>query len=122
MKPKQPTEKIIDWSLSLKRANNKPDLAIELLEILIQDLQQTQSKIAKAAKTKNKEQLLHHAHKLHGATCYCGVPRLESAAATLENQLKIKKNPDLEKFTHTLETEITAVLTTYQTDFIDKKL
>jgi two-component system sensor histidine kinase BarA len=117
----QPTsEKIIDWALSLKRANNKPDLAKELLELLVEDLQQTQNKILQAGKTKDLKELLHYTHKLHGATCYCGVPRLENAAAMLESQLKIKNNPDLEKFSDALNTEIAAVLTTYQTEFTEK--
>ena len=121
MNTKPRTEKIIDLELSLKRANNKPDLAEELLGLLIQDLQETQKKILDAWEVKDWPQLLHQAHKLNGATCYCGVPRLQIAAATLENELKIKNSPKIKQLVKNLDAEISALFAAYKQNLFTKK-
>ena len=37
-----------------------------------------------------REELIHVIHKLHGSSSYCGVPRLKSLCATLEQALQEK--------------------------------
>jgi len=79
---------LIDWTQALQRAAGKAELAEEMLQLLIQSLPQASRQIQQAI-TDNEQQLLLHAlHKLHGACCYSGVPRLKNLLEGLETQLK----------------------------------
>jgi two-component system sensor histidine kinase BarA len=42
----------------------------------------------------DRKQLLEHVHRLHGATRYCGTPRLEALAGKLETLLKSDAGDD----------------------------
>ncbi|MCW5590186.1 MAG: two-component sensor histidine kinase BarA [Legionellales bacterium] len=79
---------IIDLTLATKLAGGKPDLAIELLEMLIEKLPEEKATIIETYQTNDFEQLEHYVHKLHGATCYCGVPKLKQATHQFETVLK----------------------------------
>ena len=68
--------KIIDWSLALKRAGNKEELAKEMLKGLVQSLPETKVNISEALTSQDLEQLKVLIHKLNGACCYSGVPSL----------------------------------------------
>ena len=85
----------IDWALSLRMANGKQELASDLLTMLIANIPIARAQIAKAYAERNQPAMLDHVHKFHGATCYCGVPRLKAAAATLETALKIRHVDDV---------------------------
>ena len=79
---------LIDWSAALQRSAGKADLAQEMLELLIQSLPHTENQIAQALLDNDQQLLLYALHKLHGACCYTGVPRLKNLLETLETQLK----------------------------------
>jgi len=79
---------VIDWELGLKLAGNKREIAEEMLEMLTMNLAEEVKKIHDSYKNKNYKQLQQQVHKLHGAVCYCGTPRLKKAISTLENALK----------------------------------
>lgn len=98
--------KTIDWNLSLKLANNREDLAMELLALLMAELPQAQRSINEAYQTQNQETLHHYIHKLHGASCYCGVPRLKEIAALLETKIKNNNEKNLENLLNILNHEI----------------
>jgi two-component system sensor histidine kinase BarA len=68
----------IDWNLSLKLAANKADLAKDMLNGLVATLPAELANI-QAAKN-NHPELLKLVHKLHGAVCYCGLPRLKKSS------------------------------------------
>jgi len=57
----------------------------------MEELPTAQLDIKTAYDTSDTTSLLTHVHKLHGACCYCGVPRLKHATATLETALKQKE-------------------------------
>jgi len=78
----------IDWELGLKLANNKRDLAEEMLLLLTKSLPDEITAMQKLLAENNYAVLLQQIHKLHGAICYCGVPRLKRATAALESALK----------------------------------
>lgn len=78
----------IDWQLAVKLAGNKEEFAKEMLSILIKSLNQDISDIKSSLTKQEYSELLRRIHKLHGALCYCGVPRLKAAAAELEAALK----------------------------------
>lgn len=78
----------VDITLCLQRAQQKPDLAAEMLESVLSELRATRQQITAAAEAEDYEQLLDLVHKLHGATCYTGLPHLQKAAYDLEHCLK----------------------------------
>ena len=75
----------------LSRARNKAALAKEFLQGLLHSLDHTHAAIADAAQRGDHAALLHETHKLHGACCYSGVPRLQQCSRRLEELLK--RNP-----------------------------
>jgi two-component system sensor histidine kinase BarA len=79
---------LIDWQVSLQRAGGKPELAKDMLQMLLTSLPQTQQDLKAAIAANDNEQLLQLIHKLHGACCYTGVPALKNLAEALETQLK----------------------------------
>ena len=85
---------IIDWKLGLKLAGNKRELAEEMLNMLTATLADDVKKIHDSYESKNYEELHQQLHKLHGAVCYCGTPRLKKAISALENRLK-RNNIDM---------------------------
>lgn len=97
---------IIDWEQCLKLANNKADLAKDLLLILLEELPVARTNIDSAYANKNFRELYQYVHKLHGASCYCGVPRLRTLIATIEEQLKVSNTDALENLLHKLNDEI----------------
>lgn len=106
--------KIIDWQLALKLANNRPELARDLLQLLVAELPQSQHEINHAYENADFLLLQQLVHKLHGATCYCGVPRLKQIAAKLETQLKTYEKPDIQALITKINHEIEQILITFK--------
>jgi len=72
----------------LTRARNKAALAQEFLQDLLRTLDSARAAIESAAFADDRDRLLHETHKLHGACCYTGVPRLQQCSVKLEELLK----------------------------------
>lgn len=107
--------KYIDLAQSLALANNRQDLANELLELLVTGLPKVAEDITNAYNNQNYENLYHHVHKLHGSCCYCGVPNLKQASANFE--AIIKKTTDFYFYKSAFEKlikEITNVINEYE--------
>ncbi|MFO1258760.1 MAG: two-component sensor histidine kinase BarA [Gammaproteobacteria bacterium] len=100
----------VDVKLAIQLAANKPPLALTMLERLIQILPDEQSTINAAYRQDNPEELKHHVHKLHGATCYCGVPALKQACFQLEMALNQNDETEIESKINDLNTEINRVI------------
>jgi CheY-like chemotaxis protein/HPt (histidine-containing phosphotransfer) domain-containing protein len=83
-----PDKVTVDWELCLRLANNKPDLAQELLAILRETLPDDQMSINNAVNTENTDLLQQHVHGLKGAIKYCGVPGLHEAVEQFDVALK----------------------------------
>lgn len=79
---------VIDWPRSVKLANNKPELAQQMLDMLIEELPSAKSDILSTYNAKDFERMHSHVHKLHGATCYTGVPQLKENVSEIETLLK----------------------------------
>ena len=82
---------IIDWNRCLELANHKPELAQEILSLAMTQFPKDIDLIRKAYFEKDFSELLKLVHKLHGALCYTGLPRLKNVTSHLEKLLK-KKN------------------------------
>lgn len=95
----------VNLKQSLDLSKNKPDLAKDMLQMLIDSLADDKEQIYTHYANKNYSQLHEVVHKLHGGCCYCGVPVLLAAAKQADKSLQHKKTDNLEQ-------EITTLLTT----------
>jgi len=80
----------INWELSLKNAGQKEDLAKEMLSMLVNSFDNTINLINQYLDSNKLPDLISQVHKIHGASAYCGVPRLKELANEYENILKTK--------------------------------
>lgn len=93
--PNVPTEMnqpVIDLELGLQLAGNNADLARDMLLLMTKSLPADFDEIKVDYLAKNFNSLQQRLHKLHGALCYCGLPRLKLAVNQFETALK--KNDD----------------------------
>ncbi|MFC3186528.1 two-component sensor histidine kinase BarA [Shewanella intestini] len=100
----------LNWELCLSQANHKPDLAFDMLKMLLESLPETMQNIEQSFTEHQTQILLQTVHKLHGASCYCGVPRTLKLCQEIESALK-KKTPinDIEPEILELLDELTKV-------------
>ncbi|MGL5359477.1 MAG: two-component sensor histidine kinase BarA, partial [Shewanella sp.] len=78
----------LNWDLCLTQANHKPELALDMLRMLLDSLPQTVSSIQNALNQNDGATMLSTIHKLHGACCYCGVPTTQRLCQEIETALK----------------------------------
>lgn len=79
---------IIDWNQALQLAGQNQELAKDIANMLITGLPNDLEKINQAYEAQNYPEIMRLAHKLHGALCYSGMPRLKIVVADLETKLK----------------------------------
>lgn len=106
----------IDWALCKKLAGNKEDLAQEMLEMLITGLADDQASIKQAYDAKNYNDLREHVHRLHGACCYVGVPKLKAIAKELEDAIAHEVMDKVTHYVNALEKEVGKILRYYETE------
>ncbi|MBA1274483.1 response regulator [Pseudomonas azotifigens] len=79
---------VLDAEEGLRLAAGKPDLAADMLRMLLASLEADQLAIQNARQSGDRNALLERIHRLHGATRYCGVPQLRAACQRSETLLK----------------------------------
>ena len=79
---------VLDHEEGLRLAAGKPDLATDMLAMLLASLDADREAIRTAHAAQDKQALLERVHRLHGATRYCGVPQLRAACQRAETLLK----------------------------------
>ncbi len=98
-----------NWSESLRLAKNKPDLATDMLKMLLASLDETEDRLKQALSDQDMKALLEVTHKFHGGCCYCGVPAAREASKKLEEVLHRCEYGNLEVLANDLLAEITAL-------------
>ncbi|MBD1553258.1 response regulator [Pseudomonas typographi] len=88
-------ERVLDHDEGLRLAAGKPDLAADMLAMLLAALDEDRQAIRHAREAADPEALIERVHRLHGATRYCGVPQLRGACQRSETLLK-QANPAAE--------------------------
>ena len=78
----------LDWQLALRQAANKPDLARDLLQMLVDFLPEVHTLVESHIASGNILALRDIIHKLHGSASYSGVPRLKQLCLQLEQGLR----------------------------------
>lgn len=82
--PKQETNPILDWSLSLKLAGGNSELAENMLQGLVSEIHTLKPMLEQA----QAQALIEPIHKLHGLCRYVGATELQQALQYAETQLK----------------------------------
>jgi len=80
--------KAVDWTLAVSLANGSEDTAKQLLQLLIQQLPDNKTDSQHYYTNRDYKSLRDLVHKVHGASCYCGVPLLKNAAREFEEALR----------------------------------
>lgn len=101
---------IIDWELGIKLAGNNKETANDLISLLIKNLRNDLDVITQQYQAGNYDVLKKEIHKLHGAVCYCGLPRLKSILSQLETNLKNHIMVSLPSLMDQLESEVSYLL------------
>ena len=78
-----------DWQLALKRSNHNEAASKELFRDFVKMLPPAIETIKQEWDSRNYSGLQSEIHRLHGACCYTGVPKLHGLAEELESALKL---------------------------------
>ena len=98
-----------DWQETLALAQHNDALANELLSLL-QGTLETHRNVFQAALAEDDHAMMQReAHKLYGACCYVGVPKLRQLTAAAD-QLEITEESTLVELTHQIIAEIDHLL------------
>jgi two-component system sensor histidine kinase BarA len=102
---------VLDPALALRRCGNRPELATDMHQMLLDSLRDDTPEIRALQYNGDRQALLEAVHKLHGATRYCGTPRLETATGQVEEAIKTDADEmTLERTLETLYHEIDQVM------------
>lgn len=101
---------VVDLVSGLEKASGKLGLARDMFSMLMDTLENDQSQINELYQQGDYKALLEQVHRLHGATHYCGVPRVQQTAMHTESLLKQGHYQILEDALFLLNEEITEVI------------
>lgn len=96
-----------DPVLSLQRAGGNPQLARDMLDMLIRDAQKALEQITETSM--GDEALLELVHRIHGGSRYCGTPRLNTRSQALEAALKDGRTDDVPTLLEAWKQELKAL-------------
>ena len=101
---------VVNLTMGLKLANNKQDLADDMLSMLFESLTKDRIVLKENLNNQDYALMLERVHKLHGATRYTGVPNLQRSAQALEEDLKQEQYDDIKTLCETLITDIEDII------------
>jgi two-component system sensor histidine kinase BarA len=107
---------IIDWDLGTKLAGNNLQTAQEMLTLLVGGLPGDLAQIKEAFAKKQNDKMMQYVHRLHGALCYCGTPRLKAVTQQLEIALKQNKTAEMGKLFAQFEREAKQLIESYHAE------
>jgi CheY-like chemotaxis protein/HPt (histidine-containing phosphotransfer) domain-containing protein len=110
---------VFDTHLALKIANQRPQLAIEMLALFMLSLDADQNHLRQAHGNGDLEQFTLQIHRLNGAARFCGIPRIQILLHDMETQLKAHGGKsdfgELSDTAQQLHVELNALRDWYQT-------
>ncbi|MBA1203773.1 response regulator [Pseudomonas capeferrum] len=86
--PESSELEVLDPEEGLRLAAGKPDLAADMLAMLLASLEEDREAIRVGRETADRNALIERVHRLNGASRYCGVPQLRAACQRSETLLK----------------------------------
>lgn len=102
---------ILDRQDGLRLAGHNQALADDILDLFIGELDAETTSFHSLLAESNLTELQRRIHKLHGACCYTGTPRLKACLYHLETVLKTKQAADLSVLLTQLSSEANALIT-----------
>ncbi|MCW8126356.1 response regulator [Microbulbifer halophilus] len=90
----RPGPRLVDIGDSLSLSNNDAALARDMLQMLIKGLIQDEQELNHLRSAGDHKALFELVHRMHGGCCYCGVPRLRKATASLQEHLRPLQDDD----------------------------
>lgn len=105
---------ILDRQEGLRLAGQNQALADDILNLFINELDAETQLFHRLLAENNLTELQRCLHKLHGACCYTGTPRLKACLYHLETVLKTKQAANLASLLTQLSSEASALITEYQ--------
>ncbi len=104
---------IFNEKLALEKVDGNRALMLELFAMMVSELPKNMAQLESALQIGNKEECWNIAHKITGATAYCGVPSLQSSARALENSIRKDLNDVATRFT-SVQKDVLAVIHYHQ--------
>ena len=101
---------VVDREECLTLANYKPDLARDMLSMLINAAKQDIEILPQLYKAQKFDELSERIHKLYGSSCYSGVPALRKISGKIDKMLQHKQDVNLQQELIVLNNAITALL------------
>lgn len=99
-------EAMFDAVDGLRLANFKQDLALDMFTMLLRSLERDCEAVRDAWEKEDFDTLLEKVHKIHGASRYCGVPKLRSVLNAFETELKAGGRRQLPEHMRTFVQEV----------------
>ena len=99
----------VDRERSIQLAGGNPDLADEMLHMLIAGLDEDLKVIKRHKSIRYYKGMLERVHRLHGSSRYCGVPELQESCFQLESRLKQSDQTQLLNIEEELNNLYTAI-------------
>ena len=100
---------VMDESFRRELESGQIAMANELFALFIKTLPSDVANINQAHRQQDFSMLKDRVHHLHGASCYCGVPRLKKVVSTLETVLLENNLQPVDLLVATLNREVKAV-------------
>ncbi len=101
---------VVDREKCLVLANYKPDLARDMLSMLIDSAKQDIKRLPHLYSEQKFDELSERIHKLYGSCCYSGVPALKEISGRLDKLLQQKQYVNIEQEFIELGNAIAALL------------
>lgn len=101
---------VYDKAAGLRLAGDNQALADEIFDLFLAELQTDLPDFHALNLSKNYPELLRRVHKLHGACCYTGTPRLKALLNQLETDLKTHIMDNVASLLDQLDTEVHLLL------------
>lgn len=109
------TKTAIDWDECVSLMSGKENVAKELLDKFIECLKEDKTAMHHAKKDNKLDTLASITHRLYGASCYIGIPKLRMALKQLELLLTQKQYKYIDIVYQSMTEEVNAVLYHYDT-------
>lgn len=99
-----------EWKLAVDRANGNESIANEMFYDFVEQLSESFAAINHNAENQRWKEMQHFVHRLHGASCYTGVPKLQFLCAECEKCLKLGDVDDAMRYVPSIKQAVEALL------------
>ena len=104
----------IDWNACLKIANQNETNALKLLSMFIKDLPQARNDINKAYNEQDNLALKASAHKLLGASCYCGAKTIQNVLNNIGQDINTNNWESIHKHMQSFNNIVSELMAYYR--------